>query len=299
MTNQPSNKSIYTKIIVIAFIFSLVLMPLRSGAVNIFGLERFVLSSVAGVIVYFFLFIYFKRKYTSITILYLVICMIIGISILNLPVRILTYKSSVVSILEYAIHILSVLLLALGFKLNRYCKYIYIVLVFAFLFLLSTKGYEMWLNKINYGNYILKADKDIPISDDWTVLNSDSCVFRFNDIREGYTIVDFWITTCGYCYKSFPKIEEMYNDFQTKKQLNIITVHCFKEEENHKTGDDIIRKLNYTFPVYSINIQSDLIEQLQINGFPRVCILKDGKVIYIGNLEGTEKIIRKLVNKKN
>lgn len=300
MTNQPSKLSVCLKIIAITFLFSLALMPLRSGSVNILGLEGFVLSSIIGSVVYFLLFIYFKRKVNYIPTLYLVISMIIGISIINLPIRILTYKTSIISVLEYVIHILSVLLLPIGFRFTRYYKYVYITFVFGFLFLLSTRGYELWLNKVNYGNYILRADKNIPISGDWTLLGGDGSIFKLNNIKEECTIIDFWITNCGYCYQSFPKIEKMFNDYQINHQLNIISVHCFNEKEDYKTGQSIIQKLNYTFPVFSTNIQSDLLKQLDIKKFPCVCIIKNKKIIFIGNdLESTKKIAHKLIRKKN
>jgi len=70
-------------------------------------------------------------------------------------------------------------------------------------------------------------------------------------IKEGQIIIlDFWFTNCGYCFKGFPELQELYDQYKGDPKVTVVAVHDgtggMKEAVK---GISRVRSLGYTFPV--------------------------------------------------
>ena len=70
-------------------------------------------------------------------------------------------------------------------------------------------------------------------------------------IKEGQILIlDFWFTNCGYCFKGFPELQKLYNDYESDPNVKVVAVHDGSGGmEETVRGINRVRSLGYTFPV--------------------------------------------------
>jgi|GEM_PF-6735550 len=98
--------------------------------------------------------------------------------------------------------------------------------------------------------------------------------------KNGILVIDFWNTTCGICYKNFPRFEEIKKNYENRNDIKFIAINVpVKRNEDLQSRVNRINSLGYTFDkLYSIN-QNDVETLLNFNTYPNTIIVKDGEVI--------------------
>lgn len=88
--------------------------------------------------------------------------------------------------------------------------------------------------------------------------------------------LDFWASWCGPCRKSFPWMNDLYRDNQSKG-LVIIAINL---DQEHKLADQFIQEFNPGFPIL-FDPEGRLASQFQVTGMPSAVIIgRDGKIRY-------------------
>ena len=290
------------KIFATGLVLSIVISPLRSGFVNIFGLTGFPLSAIVGFLIYFFITIYFLKKYQKkLSNSRVVLSFALGISLISFTIHIFSYPYTLVSLLETLIQLSSVFFAWLVYRIkNRYYQIPTLVLSFAFCFVLSTTGYELWLNKLNYGSFTGRIES-IHTSENVLVQNMKGDTLALSSLKAEYLLVDCWSTTCGICYREMKNVQKLYDKYRDNPSIQIITLHARMEKNNesHDTGAEILKREGYTLPTLSINISDPNLKELGVTAYPTVLIFnKDGKLVFRGNIDYGEKYLQAAVSEK-
>jgi thiol-disulfide isomerase/thioredoxin len=106
---------------------------------------------------------------------------------------------------------------------------------------------------------------------------------RLYDIKSKVIILDFWNTSCGYCLKQFPEIQEITDEF-SRKDVIVLAVHINRSLDNK---DRVIRNLfiknAYTFN--AVTVSDSISKKLNIQAVPTTIVLDSLKrIIFKGDL---------------
>jgi hypothetical protein len=291
----------HKKFIIIVSVFliiSFLMAPLRAGYIQIGLVSGFKLSSIVGFVLIYILTLWFLKKDSRIlkktTIL---TAIILGTSILNLPIRIINFDDSLVSLLEYLIHLSAIAIAYISLNSGKSGGIIVTIIGSIICIWLSIWGYDLWVNKINFDSFNGRLEGNTNSAMSFQSANGDT--ISIEKFKGKIVIVDCWITHCGICFKSFPSVQKEYERYMTDTTVLLIGLHCRDENDNAdselpSTGEQILEKEGYTFPCYSISVDEEILKDLGVNSYPTVLIFnKDGKLIFRGNIEGIDNVIRK------
>ncbi|MDR2954699.1 MAG: TlpA family protein disulfide reductase [Prevotella sp.] len=283
----------------LSLLIFIIISPLRGGYIDIGGITGFMLSSITGFIVYFVFTYFISSKYDGIVKpLWVLIAIFLGASIIPLFFHIRYWESTLISLPDYCIHLLGILLGFTCFKLNKvHFKVLLGIVSLSVAFWLSIPGYDMWLNKLNYGTFTGKVESTVlyPL----IFQNPDGDTLNLEMYKGKYLILDCWYTYCGVCYKKFPKVQELYDKYKGSEHVALYSMHSrmADKKEDFKTGTNILKEEGYIFPSFSIDINDPILKELKVDAYPTVLIFdKDSQLIFRGSIEFAEKLIEKLVN---
>ncbi|WP_203296776.1 TlpA family protein disulfide reductase [Luteirhabdus pelagi] len=115
---------------------------------------------------------------------------------------------------------------------------------------------------------------------------------KVNIDTDKLTLIDFWEVWCGWCIKSFPKVEEIKNKYEN--DLNVIGIVSQDIENARK----LVEKKETTF----LNLigNKELNQTFSVNSWPRYFLVDQNEIIqeeYYGFSDQIEKDIKKLNNK--
>lgn len=215
-----------------------------------------------------------------------------GLFFITLPIHIFNFDSTLVSLLEMFIHILAIAgaYLCKRLTIKHAYQYIFSLLILTGAYVVSTTGYDMWLNYLNFGTLTgeVKSEKlTSPIY--FKTANGD---ISNADLKKDLVLLDFWSSSCGICFKSFPNLQKLYDTYSEKIEIYSVFV-ATRQGDNYVTGDSILKARGYTFPVLFVEQSASALSQLKITLYPTVILLnKKGDVLFRGNLENAEKYIK-------
>lgn len=134
----------------------------------------------------------------------------------------------------------------------------------------------------NYFEFIVGFQAPKSIDVDLTKLNvvdRDGNNVRINN--KGVIILDFWTTTCGICFKKFPKFDELNRQFGGSDNIKFYSVNVpVKDNEPFEKIVNTIEKYNYSFGNLFATKRKRTEELLDIYAYPKLIILQNGKVSY-------------------
>jgi thiol-disulfide isomerase/thioredoxin len=286
-------KKYFFKVFILVFILSLVInlviSPLRGGYVSIGAVTRFKLSSIGGALIYYVCTYYsLKKTNGKIHSGWILFGIIMGLLFLPLPFRIMDFEGTLVSALEPVIHIIAVCCGYLFYRSGLYLKILTAATCMVCCFCLSTKGYDMWIHKLNFDTFTGKtALSDIP---DFMFVNEQSDTLGLVNFSGKYTVVDFWFTGCGICFRKFPKVQALYDKYKDNSLVSVISMNVRLKGESNNVAYETIRKEGYSFPVYRLDMDNSILAELGVNSYPTVLIFdKNSQLIFRGDIENAGK----------
>lgn len=278
------------KIFILFTIISILISPLRSGEISIANLSGFTLSSFIGFIIYYWITFYIFRKGAS---QYTLISIITGISILNLPIRIINFEETLISLLELLIQLTAPICGYLTYKVKHPYRYFFGISAICIAYILSTNGYQLWVHKLNFGTFtghITSIQKQ-----EYSFQTPQGDIINLSNLKGKPIILDFWNSRCGYCYQQLPIIQELHDKYTKENEVLIYSVHVYYNGENYSSGDSILIQKGYKLPTLSISHDSPLLNQLMIKTYPTILLIdKSGNMIYRGHLDKAIQQLQKL-----
>jgi len=123
------------------------------------------------------------------------------------------------------------------------------------------------------------------------------------------SVMYFWTTSCGVCYKKFPDLQELYIDYSDNKDIAISAVNVLYPKESPSDIYHSIRERGWSFPLFFL-AKDDLnkYDDVDLNFYPYVLVLDyDNTVLYSGGfnyhplvfVDNVRTIIEKYHNRTN
>lgn len=114
-----------------------------------------------------------------------------------------------------------------------------------------------------------------------TLLNKDKDTIVLDSVK--IIALDFWTTSCGICFQTFPDLERQYLELKGDKRIQIYSVNVPVRNDSLAKTIKLVEELAYDFPtLYATSIEE--IEKLGIDAYPHLLILKNGRIRYDGRL---------------
>lgn len=281
---------IYLTIALLSSLLSLLISPIRGGYISIPSLTSIQLSSLTAFFVYYgFTFLVIQRKQKN-NPFHLLLAVIVGISALQLPSRMLYFHSTLSTFLDCLIGLSGAIFGYFTFKIKK--RRILLVVVSSVIGIwLSIIGNDLWDNSLNYGSVTGKVDDDTIYDIQFQNITKDT--ISLEALNKRFILLDCWFTNCGECYKDMPRIQKIHDKYRNDSLVGIYSLHCRieSEMENHTTGKSILEKRGYDIPILSIDINASILNELKLKAFPTVLIFDNNQLVFRGNIKNAEKYL--------
>ena len=257
---------------------------------------NFQTSTLVGFICFFVLTLYCIKMYRTKLPDYLILAAILsGICIIEIPLRITNFESTLISLPDFIIHCLGIIAGFIYMISNRIIGVSAGLAALAIAVFMFFSGYDLWLNKINYGTFtgiVTENTPEIKISD------SHNQVMTNETFRNKIVVLDFWNTACGVCFKKFPSLQEKYDTYKNTEGVEIYAINLNLKRDTLNQAINTIRRLNYSFPVLVV-YGDTLAKKFNITGVPATIVIQNEKIVYRGDIEGVDKVLEKFRNSHN
>lgn len=268
-------------IFLISLILSCICSPLRSLSIYHSAIIESIIYSFAT---YLLLKKYSKEHHDIINI---IIYIVIGRVIIELPVRLMDFEKTLITLMVTTNVILSIIFTGIIY----YSRNTYVTIL-----LLLCESYCVFIGHKNWLNYITFGPLPQIETTSYIVQTSENEI-NLDTINSDYILLDFWTSSCGACIQQFPRFQKLYDKYKNEILIRSVFVR-YKEDENISDGINLINKLGYKFPVWSIGKDSSLIKDFNIKVYPTVIVINhDKRIIFKGNLNEAEEKIRTTLNR--
>ncbi|HHP7242698.1 MAG TPA: TlpA family protein disulfide reductase, partial [Cyclobacteriaceae bacterium] len=125
-----------------------------------------------------------------------------------------------------------------GFKVKK------VVLLALFPIVMAFNLYDLWIHKIEYGNFTgaVASPEVIPFE----FVNKEKEIISNEDLKGKVIWLDFWFVGCPPCWKIFPEVQRVYDENKGNPSFALYAVNRFDDPEKLFTK---IEEKGYTFPV--------------------------------------------------
>lgn len=107
-------------------------------------------------------------------------------------------------------------------------------------------------------------------------------------------LLDFWITTCGLCFKEFPQVQTAYDKYKNDSSVAIYTINKPVKENKPNQAFEMIKEEGYSFPVV-VPTDEKLPEKFGVKGYPTTFVINQtGEIVYKGDIKGAVKMVDEL-----
>ena len=160
------------------------------------------------------------------------------------------------------------------------------LIIFSLSYQFIFKNY--WENYVEYGTF--KGITRVSINNKIKILSENKDTINLNNIGTTY-VLDCWFIGCAPCVRAFPKFENLYQKYTSKKDYVFYSINYPNESDTNSMALNMVRKLGYTFPLaYEIKSANPL---LDVNTFPTILVIRNDSILYRGKIELVENFLDK------
>lgn len=273
--------------IAVSALLQVLLSPLR-GYVNINA------ATIAGYIAYALYtgacIHYFSKKISVNTI---VICVIAGVCILQLPLRIISFKSTLFTLPDMLLHIGGVLSAYFYYKFNDARRWIFAAVFALMAFFMVTKGYELWSNILDNGSVSGKVNETKQMN--YHGRDKNSNLINGTDFKPKITLLDFWFIGCKPCYIGFPELQRVYDKYKHNNAVKIYALNLPQATDQANDAFDLLKQQGYSFPNLVLESNKKA-EEFGVKACPTTILLDENRrVIFRGGLSDAEKYMEEIL----
>lgn len=279
-------------IISISLLLLFIIMPVRmiqpTGTFN-----PIVLSSLLGFVLYYIsTFILCKRYQLTIKPIIILCLMILGLSILQLPIRIINFRDTFVTFPDFIISLLGIFLGYISFVRLKLKWHLFFTGILLCMFMWFW-GYNWFLHWLSFDS--INGKIEITLPENIYVKNSQGDKRMITPDKGEILVLDCWYDGCGACFVQFPKFQELSHEF---KSFDYIHFYALGVMFNDSTNlFDLLEKRNIHLPMLSI--EKEGANEMGITAYPTVIIITgDSKIIFKGTLEMARPFLKKLTRSK-
>lgn len=292
---EADGKRVFFLIILCALSIDLLTTPLRAISFMLCAIVTFVLFFV-------FICIVLKQYSTRLKPEYILVATIIGSVLLEMPLRIISFASSMVSLPDSIFHVLGIILGYMYYKTTKTFKVIILSISVVSCVFLYFKGYDMWVHKLGYGTFTGKINDNSRVYD-FNFQTNIGDTLSLSDFRGKYLLLDCWFTYCGICYREMPEVQKTYDEYKDNPNVKVFSMHSTIQEknrnkspENYATGTEILKREGFDYPCLSIDIKDSILTELGVEGYPTVLIFdRESKLVFRGSIGNAANYLEKII----
>lgn len=275
----------------------LLLTPLKLVNIDAISLRGNGLNLiVTGVVYFIWTFFALKRFSKNISPISIFLVILTGASLIDLIVRIIDFRETLISLPEFIGRILAIAAGYAYYRVKSRAGRISLIAVMCLIFgLFAFQGYRLLNKKLNFGTVTGKVYMEIPA--DIIFQDSAGGEIILGELGGTYLVLDFWHSRCGACFNAFPEVQELYDRFSGDDRVALYGVFCRMEDsgETFATGRDILSQRGYTFPLLLLS-RDNIPVEFDIRVYPTVLIVESGnKIIFKGRIADAERYLMKLL----
>ena len=159
--------------------------------------------------------------------------------------------------------------------------------------LMSFGIYDLWIHKIEYGNWTGEV-KEQPVAS-FELLTKNGDVVSNETLGDKIVLFDFWFIGCGPCWVKFPELQRIYEQYKTNPAVEIYAVNRPMSRDKPGALFQRIEDKDYTFPV--LQGTQEIMDLLGVYKYPSVMILNQkGEMVFMGELEDAEKKLESMLS---
>lgn len=113
------------------------------------------------------------------------------------------------------------------------------------------------------------------LAPDFTLKNLEGKKVSLSDYRGKIVLVNFWATTCGFCDKEMPDLNEIDKE---NDDVVVLAVDVMESESKVKS---YIEKGGYGFEVV-LDEKGDIARKYLVSGFPTTCVINEEGILING-----------------
>jgi len=276
-------------IFVASLLLMIVISPLRSKQGG--GLP---VSSLVGFLAYFGLSSWLLFKYSrSLSPWKIFAALFFGLWALNLPIRIIDFQGTLVSLPEALLHTLGIVCGFLIFGLKKPYNLLTAFSGIAITIFMFYAGWHYWIHKLNHGTFTGRVvSYDLPTRFEAT--DQTGRVLNDTAFKRKVVVLDFWTTTCGLCFERFPQLESLFKKYQNDVSVLVLAVNSPIDEDRPNQAFQMITERNYTFPVV-VATRPDMAAEFGVFQFPVAFVVnQNGQIVYRGELDSIGSMVQEL-----
>lgn len=260
-----------------SMLLTLFLSPLR-------GFGSFQFSTLAGFTAYFVLTWLRLQKYKDrLASGQIVVAIILGACILDLPIRALSFTASLISFPDFIFHLLGIVFGLLFSILHSHLKWAVMLAGFVLTLLMCLDGYDRWVHRLNFGTFT--GAVSFPLPEPFPTSDEKDAVVSLKDFTNKVVLLDFWHTACGVCFQKFTKLQQVFDKYKNNPAVMVLAVNNPLEDDQKGQAFQMIKERGYTFPVV-ISKREDLPDALGVSGYPTTFVVDQrGIVVFKGSIE--------------
>jgi len=167
-----------------------------------------------------------------------------------------------------------------------------ISLIFASLFIFF-QGWDYLAHYYNFGTFTGRINA-YRLSQKVEGIDQQNAKITNELFENKIVLLDFWITTCGLCFRKFPQVQAAYDKYKNNPSVAIYTVNNPVEENKPNQVFEMIKEEGYSFPVV-IPTDEHLAEKFGVKGYPTTFVINpNGQIVYKGDIDGAVKLVDEL-----
>lgn len=271
----------------LSLLLTIVISPLR-------GYVGMHVCSLVGFTAYFLLIIYCVNKYHRRLARGIIFAaVLLGLCLLQAPLRVRSFTSSLVSFPDFVLHFLGVVFGFLFVNLSSPQKWMTTTAGFVLTLFMFVSGYDLWLHRLNFGTFTGRVSYALPAK--FEAVAQDKSLVTDNAFANKVVLLDFWYTGCGVCFRKFPQLQKFYRQHKDNSAINILAVDTPMDDDKEGQAFQMIKDEGYNFPVV-ITKDKNLAEQYGVTGYPTTFVIdRQGRGVYRGDIAGATKLAEELL----
>jgi hypothetical protein len=235
------------------------------------------------------------QKFTDKIGLYgVLIPIVLGVLLLILPKAYFSTLKFSVKVAPFYISILLGIMSGYLYYKKAVRKLILPLILLLFPLLMSFGIYDLWIHKIEYGNWTGEVQEQRVAS--FELLSKNGDVVSNESLGGKIVLLDYWFIGCGPCWVKFPDLQRLYEQYESNPEVEIYAVNRPMPRDKPGALFQRIEDKGYTFPV--LQGTQEVMDLLGVYKYPSVMILNQkGEMVFMGELEEAETKLESMLSR--
>ena len=227
----------------------------------------------------------------------ILVALLIGPGLLQLPIRFSHFTGTLLTFPDFIFHLLGIVFGLLHVALKSPWKWVSSALGLGLALFMFFAGQSLWVHKLNFGTFTGKVSSAFP-SPGFEAFDQNRTLVTNKDFSGRVVVLDFWFTGCGACFKKFPQLQKIYEQYRNHPAVTVLAVNSPMDGDKEGQAFQMIREDGFSFPVV-IAKDEKMTDSFGVEHYPTtVLINKHGHVVFKGEIEKAGKYLDELIAEK-